>query len=520
MRTPRSFIITLMALGLGLSLIFVSCMGKEPGEMSMDKLLRLGKFWLQENHGARAYNYFAEAHQKDPDRREALWGLVLSNDLRIIANLDGVVGILGGVYIYQPSLAECEEACDRLIECGLTDEARSSIETCTQDCPWGLQPMMFEDILDSDTCADVRRDALEWIIGMSDEDCRMICEDLEACGSLESDMVYNLEECIENCPGMYVERHGICYVRHVGVCERFDRTCFEHTIVGLQILFQDFSTKLSPEIMEISDILLQRPEDQYYLRHHAWSFEKPPMTLTLDGRFGVPELYFSRALANLMTAFATLATSVNLDVNTVTFDLHFKNLRDIDILFNDIVEVIRNVLYDPIFPGVFIVYDEPWAYENIEQGGIALGRMFGNFGAFLYSLMADTDRQQGKALGYSDDNRNGEWDADEMFVFRDLRILNSDLKFNRVQAEALAAWCAGVEANLVYGIPLERELFKNVAGAFDSWYLTLIADLIMKRFEQDGMVDLSPLFFDPNPTGFRDLLENLLERLEQIQASI
>ncbi|HDH96175.1 MAG TPA: hypothetical protein ENF73_00420, partial [Proteobacteria bacterium] len=445
--------------------VMTSCFGKEPRELTYDELIKKGRKLLEKNEGAQAYGYFRDAHELRPDASEAIWGMVISNGWRMVANLDGIIDILAGVYVYEPSLSECERACQRLTECdaeieyGVFDRIRSSKETCLIDCPWGLQPYMFEDITECPDCECVRRKALEWIISTSPADCVDLCYDFDLCGKINPPDTFDLPTCIERCPTMYVEHHSLCYLEHLGECSRKDRTCFEHTIVGLQVLIRDFSAVIPPETLELSDILLDR-YDQFYLKHHSWTFTEPPLELVLDGRFGREELHFIRAVAHAFWAFCLLSTAVNLDINTVTFDLHFdipgKPITDLDsflgyfmddpaFFLSEFAHMLENIVYDPIFPGAFIVKDEDWAIPQITQGGIELGLAFAEFADMIFYMLEDTDRQQGKAIGYDDANFNRRWDEDETLTFRGL-----DITLTRDQAVFLAMMCADLAEDLIF----------------------------------------------------------------------
>lgn len=523
-------IVLLIVLCVGFSVSIVSCFGKPPKEMTYDELIKMGRRKLEENKGAQAYSYFRDAHRLKPDRSDPLWGIVLSDAQRIIANIDGTIDILWGVYVYEPSISECERACERLNECekvveyGVFSRIRSTPETCLKDCPWGLQPYMFEAITECKDCECVRRKALEWIISTSPADCELLCKDLDLCGLINPPLTYDLSSCIEQCPHMYVEHHSLCYLDHLGECSRKDRTCFEHTIVGLQKLFKEFGARLPVEIMKYSDPLLTR-YDQFYLKTHSWKIKEPPMELILDGRFGQEELHFVRMLAHAFSAFILLMTATNLDINTVTFDLHFDipgeefdmlNLEDIishlGFFLHELTESLENTLYDPIFPGAFIVKEDDWAIPQIQQGGVELGLAFGEFSQFIYTMMTDTDRQKGKALGYDDANENFHWDPDETLTFRGL-----DITLTYDQALALANMCVGLENNLLNRVPFDINLLFAVLDSFDQKLLKLLLKIVAYLYLDDELIDISELFYNPNPTGFRDLLIELVEILKDLQ---
>lgn len=555
MRRNISLII-LFAFCLGLSLSLVACFGKPPKEMTYEELLREGRKRLEENKGAQAYNFYLKAHRLKPDESEPLWGLVVSNGQRMIANLDGTIDILWGVYVYEPQFSECVAACERLSQCdkeikyGIFKRIRSSEETCLKDCPWGLQPYMFEAITECEDCECVRKKALEWIISISPADCELLCNDLELCGLIRPPRTFDLAMCKERCPRMYVEHHTDCYMEHLGECSRKDRTCFEHTVVGLQELFKRFGARIPPDLLKYADVLLTRPGDQFYLKTHSWVIKEPPMELILDGRFGQPELHFYRAFAHFFGAFVLLMTAMNLDINTVTGDLHFDYyLEDFSmdaILANfnqflfDLTDTLENTLYDPIFPGALIIkgwdkdkdeyeyVDECKGFDDVdacieairenslkqfEEGGIELGLMFGEFAQFIYTLMNDTDRQKGKAIGYDDKNENFHWDTDETLTFRGLNIT-----LTYEQALRIADMCKALENNLVNRVPFDVNYLLYVIDSFDNWLLGLIVKWIAKNYLDNGQIDISELFYNPDPMGLRELVVKVIDILYDLQA--
>jgi hypothetical protein len=518
-------LLTLAGLIAGSSLVVLSCMGKEPEGPSLERLLKLGNRALKNNKDAEAYNYFKSALEIDANSNDAIWGTVIANAGRIIRNLDGLVDLLAGVYVYEPSREECEIACDQLIACGLTEDASTTPEECVAECPWGLQPVMFDAVTESGSCQEIRKDALEWVIALTAADCELLCNDLQLCGLLTEEFprTYNLEECKARCPDMYVERHGMCYLNHLGECSRQDRTCFEHTIVGFQYLFQEFGATIPPEIFEFSDDLMTRPDVQYFVKYHAWHFTDPPLVLTLDGRYGQEELHFFRAIGHFFVGFIDLVAAVNLDINTVTFDILARrnsikqfDMNAVKTLLPMLPTMMENVLYDPIFPGALIAKSDAESLAQITHGGREMGSMFDEFSQFLYVMMADTDRQKGKALGYDDVNSNFYWDPEEVLVFRDLMLFGNELSMNRYQADAIAAFSAGMAQNLLYRVPFKIDLFKAVLHAYDLDIVNFVIDLIADRYVENGEIDISRLFYEPKPTGFYDLLLRLIEILKKV----
>jgi len=524
------FVALLASLCVGVLLVFTSCFGKDPEDLTYDELMDKGRKLLEENEGAQAYSYFQDAHKLKPDKSDPLWGMVISDGWRIFANLDGIIDILWGVYVYEPALPECVRACERLAECdkeieyGVFDRIRSSEATCIVDCPWGLQPYMFEDITECGDCECVRRKALEWIISTSPADCEKLCHDFDLCGNINPPDTFDVPTCIERCPTMYVEHHSLCYLEHLGECSRKDRTCFEHTIVGLQVLIRDFSAVIPREVFELSDILLAR-SDQFYLKHHSWTLTEPPVEIVLDGRFAREELHFIRALARFFESFCLLSTAVNLDINTVTFDLHFDipgehidmlNLDDlmnhIDLIIPDLAHMLENMIYDPIFPGAFIVKDEDWAIPQITQGGIELGLGFAELADMIFYMLEDGDRQQGKAIGYDDKNYNRQWDEDETLTIRGL-----DVTLTREQAVWFAIMCADLAENLVFRDPFDVDYLLYFLDSMDMGFpVGLIIEFLADIYLENRLIDISEIFYNPQPEGFRDLLIELIDILNKL----
>lgn len=514
-----SFIV-LVALILGVAITFSSCMGPDPEEAKLDWLLKQGRGCLEIGEGSKAYNYFKEALEIAPDNREALYGFVLALDLRVFAFVDGIIDLLFGVFVYEPSLAECEEACARLEECYLFDEAWTTKEDCLRDCPFNLQPEMFDTLFDGSSCAEVREEGLEWIIPLSPEDCVDLCDDLDFCGLIHPPVTFSVEECYAFCPYSYVERHSMCYLEHLGECNGFDRTCFEHVTVGLQILFREIGIYIPPQIEVYTEKLFKTPDDyQYYLKTYRWNLYEPPLDLIFDGRFSQGFLYLSRGLGNLFQGFLLFAGSVNLEMNFPSFDvnLNYMNPTGTKEIVETIVRNIKILLYDPIFPLGFQIIDEPWAYAQVEEGAQEIGKGIGAMGDMFEYVLNDHDRQPGKAIGYEDDNRNFNWDKDEKMFIEDAGGLT--LSFSRDQAIALKELCAGLEANLVDREPFELELIIGYLHTFDSNSLFFQMDVLidlLKAWYPEGKVDISYIFYEPNQNNMRNWLKILIEKLEII----
>jgi hypothetical protein len=178
--------------------------------------------------------------------------------------------------------------------------------------------------------------------------------------------------------------------------------------------------------------------------------------------------------------------------------------------------MIENVLYDPIFPGAVIAKSDPKSLAQITHGGRELGYMFDEFAKFLYVMMADPDRQKGKALGYDDANSNFYWDPEETLTFRGLELFGSELSMNRYQADAIAAFSSGMAQNLLYRVPFKIDLLKAVLHSFDLDLVNAVLDIIANEYLPGGEVDISRLFYEPNPTGFYELLLRLVEILQKV----
>lgn len=494
--------------------ILTGCMGEEPDELTNKYLLKMGKFNLEQNDGSKAYNFFHEVLDRDPYHIEALYGITLSQDLRVFAFIDGIIDLLFGVIIANPSDAECAQACDRIEECDLYTNTWTTPENCLAKCPFGLQPFMFQKLIDGSSCEHIRDKGTEWITPTSHERCVDICEDLDFCGLINPPTTFTVDECIEHCPWSYVERHSKFY--DVGVCNGEDRTAFEHVTIGLQVLFREIGIYIPPQTIKYTDRLLEMPHTyQYALDHYSWTLVDPPLKWDLSGRYSTSELYLSRALAHFFQTFLLLATSVNLEMNFPSFDLNlnYAEPEGFEEIWHNLIRVIEILLYDPIFPLGFQLWDEPWAYEQVEQSAYEFGMAFSSFGSMLESLFVETGRTSDRAVGYDDVNRNFNWDADETLT---LRIGDAGLSFNRAQAEEIAYLCRQMETSFLENEPYDLNGLNNLLEAFGLGDLHYIIDLLASWFP-DGMLDVSQPLYEPTKDGFRSLLEKVLEKMRLIE---
>jgi len=495
-------------------IVFSSCMGEAPEEDSLKYLLRMGKYHLTHQEGSIAYNYFKDALEIDPDNYEGHYGICLSLAHRIFANIDGIIDLLAGVYIWEPPVWDCEKACARLKECSLLDEAWTTEETCVADCPFGLQPFMYYTITNGDPCYVIRNKGLEWIIPTKPHNCEALCRDLEYCGQLNPPVTFDLEGCISHCPHAYVERHSKCYLENLGKCNGYERTCFEHTTVGLQILFRKIGIHIAPQLYEYSQFLIDNPiEYQYYLKDYYWTLVDPPLELDWSGRYDQGFLYMSRAVASVFDFILQTATAVQLEMNFPNFDLNFNysDPQGIKEIVDAIIVSVEVLLYDPIYPNGFTVVDEDWAYEQVKEGGLALGRMFGSAADMFDFMFQDSDRQAGKALHYSDDNENFHWDDGEVMEFTGL-----DFSLTKAQAIALRDLCRAMEYNFKDRIPVQINLLTDVLESFNLGSLDFIIDLLV-AWSDDGTFDASPPFYECNRYGLRELLATLVDKLKIVQ---
>ena len=512
------------ALFLFTIVLLTSCFGKPPEALSTDKLLKIARNYLEQGRGGVAYNYFIEVLDRDPDNIQALYGIVLATDLRVFSFLDGIIDLVSGVDVYQPSLKECQDACERLGECDLYYAAWTDAESCLQDCPFKLQKFMFKTMIDGSTCERILDVGLEWIVPTSQENCEILCKDLQHCGLIHPPMTDTLAECIDRCPRSYVQRHSKCYMKHIGECNGYDRTCFEHITVGLQVLFRDIGLTIPPQIIKYSDKILTLPDIyQYHLSHFKWKLRQPPVSITftddfLPGRYAQGFLYLSRALAHFFQAFNLLATSVMLEMNFPALDLHFTypHLQGVEDYLYAITDLITVWLYDPIFPFAFQVKNDAYAAPQIVEGGLEIGRMFGSYADMFNYILNDHDRQQGKALGYNDDNMNFNWDRDEtMTITITINYKDTDLNITRDQAVVLMDVCRALEANFLDRIPFDVSKVTDVLEAFGLGDFAFIGDLLAAWFP-DGVVDLSEPFNHFGRDDFRILLQTLVDKLQII----
>jgi hypothetical protein len=512
-------ILTLLALAASLAIIgMASCMGEEPEPDSLQELLNEGRFYLEKHEGSKAYNFFYEALQIDPDNLEGHYGMILSLDHRVFANIDGIIDLLSGVYMFQPSREVCSDACARLKECNLLEEAWTTEADCLTDCPFSLQPFMFDTMTDGSSCYRIRSYGLEWIVPTQPDNCVKLCEDLDLCGKIVPPVTFDVEGCISHCPHAYVERHSKCYLSHLGECDGFDRTCFEHVTVGLQILFRAVGILVPPQIDEYAKLILESDNTfQYDLEDYYWSLVDPPLEIPLEGRYDFGFVYLSKSLGNFFHSLLLLATSVQLEMNFPAFDLNFNygNPQGVSEIINAAIVSAEILLYDPIYPNGFAIFDEPWAFEQIKEGGQAIGRGFGAMANMFEFMFSDHDRQQGKALHYDDDNNNLTWDKGETFTVPGF----DDIVLTREQCKEIRDLARALEANLLERTPVPIGEATELLETFNLGSLDFIVDLA-ESWSDDGTFDISGVFWEPGRFDFRNLLQTIIDKLKIVQKII
>jgi hypothetical protein len=518
--------ITIIAVFFGLAIGLNACMGEDPDGLALHDHLREGRRSLQAGDAGHAYNHFYEARKIAPLHPAALWGTVLSNDLLVWRAISGMVDLLGGPYIYSPSREECFDGCLKIDACDLWDEFRTSREQCISDCPWKLQPYMFEELVAAPICDDIRYGAGQWIVRTTPENCQRLCVSLDYNGLINPPETYSVEECIINCPFMYVERHSECYLNNgYMTINRFDRTCFEHSVLGVQILEDAFALKRGPETIEFSQYLLDRPDGyQYYLKYYQWDLKEPPLEWNLNGRFSRSELYLSRALTHTWAAFINLAISQNLDLNTVAFDQYTWQGSTCKIALWDLRRVLRHLLHDPIFIDAFRLKREKWTEASEEQvqasidkslnhmraTGLALGNMFDEFAKMSSAILGSTDRQHGRALGYTDENWNFRWDEDEVLEIPDL-----ELTFTKKQMFAFQEFCEVMAECFLTGTSVDMDDLKLILEALGYGDYAIAVDLLKLITERED-INFSYPFMYPSEEGIRPLVLSIAQMLDDL----
>ncbi len=524
MKIMKTVIIAIVFAALALGLF--ACMGEDPEEMALHDHLREGRRSLMYGDAGQAYNHFYEARKIAPLHPQALWGTILSNDLLVWRAISGMVDLLGGPYIYSPSREECFEGCQKLDTCDLWEEFRTSKEHCIADCPWKLQPYMFEELVAAPTCDAIREGAGQWIVRTTPEHCRMLCESLDYNGLIQPPETYSLQECIINCPFMYVEKHSGCYLnRGYMTINRFDRTCFEHSVLGVQILEDNFALRRLPETIDFSRFLLDLEDEyQYYIKYYKWDMKEPAFEWNLDGRFSRPELYLSRALNYAWAVFIHFAVSQNLDLNTVAFDQYTWQGSTCKIMLWDLRKVLSHLLHDPIFIDAFRLKREKWteatqaqidasverSLNHMRSTGLNMGYMFQEFAMMSKALLGDTDRQHGKALGYSDNNWNYRWDEDEVLEIPDL-----DLSFTKSQMFAFQEFCEVMADCFINGNEVDMQDLKLILEALGYEEYGIAVDLLIMVTGKDT-INFSYPFMHPSDEGIRPLMLEVEELLNTL----
>jgi hypothetical protein len=503
--------VTLLAIFSAASL---ACMGTPPKEATIEELLKEGKKNLEDkNNGSRAYNNFHDVLDREPDNKEALYGITMALDLRVFAFIDGTIDLINGPIIENPTKEKCAQACQRIDQCNLYRETWTTPDNCMTHCPFGLQPFMFDTLTDGSTCKRIRDYGLDWITPTTPDRCVELCNDFNKCGLIHPPVTFDVPECISHCPWSYVHHHEKFY--KVGKCNGYDRTAFEHVTTGLQVLFREIGIYIPPQTMVYTDKLLKMNTDyEYTLRAYAWTLVDPPLYWNLSGRDSYAELHMSRALAHLFETFVLLATSVNLEMNFPSFDLNmnYSAPQGIEILHN-LIRVVEILLYDPIFPLGFQIKNEDFAFKQIKEGATEFGAFWESLGDMFEYLFQDTDVQKGRAVGYNDDNNNFHWDEDETITFR---IGDAGLDLTKPQCEALVVLARALQKNFDDRTPFDVTLLTDFLNASNLGDLDFLIDLIASWFP-DGTVDLSWPLYEPYQNDFRDLLVVLLDKMREIE---
>ncbi len=511
-------LLTVSLLAASFAMIFLgSCMGHTPAPPTLQDLLYGGRKNLSWGHGSVAYDEYLQALSMAPDNVEGHYGIVLALDKRVFSNIDGIIQILSGVLLENPSQLQCEQACARLEECNLMQDAWTTKETCVKDCPFFLQPYMFETLIDGSTCFRIHDVGLEWIIPTTPANCEKLCNNLKLCGQIQPPVTFDVEDCITHCPYSYVEHHTKCYMQHLGDCNGYDRSCFDHTTIGLQILFRLIDLDIPPQIIENSDWLFAHPSDYVFeLLTYDWTLVNPKVDIDLHGRYDGGFMYLSRTLAYGFHALLLMATAVDLEMNFPAFSLNFTyaNPQGLQPIMRAVIRTLEILMYDPVFPNGFLILDEPWAIPQIQQGGQEVGLMFASIVEMFDFMFDDHTKKEDLAFSYTDTNGNGDWDPDET-----LTISGLGLTITLNEAVAIRNLSAALRDNMAERKPFPIiATFEPVLEAFGLGSFDWVVELISSWYNDTG--DWSGPFWEPTRTDFRAFVIVLIEKAKIILSII
>jgi hypothetical protein len=288
----------------------------------------------------------------------------------------------------------------------------------------------------------------------------------------------------------------------------------------LQILFREIGIFVPEEIIRYSQWVLDNSNDflyQYFLRKYNWTLVDPPVTLDLDGRYDHGFMHFSRMLGFGFHALLLFCTSVQLEMNFQVFDINFNYgaPEGVKEKLEALIRTLEILLYDPIFPNGLVVLPDEFAVDQIQDGGKELGNMFGSLASWIEYMFDDRDKQEGKAISYTDENENYNWDDGETLTVRGLEIAGKHVEFTRPQMQAVHDLAIVLRDNFLEREPFPIEAFRPVLDAFGLEALDSIVDLFI-AWSEDGTADWSEPFYNPQRFSFRDLLATLVDKLHII----
>ena len=448
----------ILCFALVCTLFLVGCQEEEEEELSVQDWINKGLVYLGEGDGTSAYLAFSEARKLDMSSREAKYGQVLADVLQLEETVDLFASLLFG------------EDSDLIAELGSQEFADPKL--CAQGCDKFEQCELFE--------------VVDW----------------------------TKADCNAKCPDIYFEQMIDCYVA-IPECTVAEENCLIGLGSSVQDLLQQLLEEVAVEMLQNLDSIFEVPDWSMVVPQYSFSLLDLFLVPSLTGENDLAEARLMNSISNGLAGILNILFAVDLDFNIssldaaeqIIADLDQVNAFDLDTIQDILLEIqdlIRWLLNDPAYPAFLSSKDEQ-SIGRIQEAAQNFGLFFGELAVMIETIDHETDDQTDDAIGYVDENGNGQWDGEEVMFFPGVGSLDKNTAY------ALREVLLALKVNFTDGIPFPLNSVNDLLAEMDIGLVGLLLDLLV--FLEIGEIDLAQGLRYPTEEGLRPALETLYNTL-------
>lgn len=508
----------------GLAGFLPACAEDEEDEPSFRDWIDRGKELLADGDGAGAYLAFQEALDIKPGHGEGLYGVVLSDVLQFADTVELLLAMLDPPPAEEYPADMVAALCQKLDGCGVLADLRMDYAGCIGDGGGMVDQDTIACIIDAPTCDVLRDRCFGLVLPPNPELCRSACVRFASCGFYEGTTWY-VPECVARCEETYLGVELECFVA-TNQCEAGRDACFVYVGDTVSGLVGEFWLPIGEEMgRAVADLDLLQADFEFELDFYSVDLLPPLVQPTFSGIHDMSDVSFFGAVYAAIDALFSAVLALDLDLNPtllqalgltdVVSGSGFLPIADVDDgVAEDIaavVAVLDSVLGDPVYREFLTLRAED-GESYLQWSGAQIGMIFGRLAEMIERVAAETDDQTDDVIRFVDDNGDGLWNEPEALIIPGVIEMKYDFAWI-VHDIALAL---KVDFTDGYAFRLEE-----LAPLFDYLNLQPISAAIgMLDAVGIDAIDLGVVFREPSPAGLRPLLEDSLEILEQLQASL